>query len=314
MNYLVYGKDEFSIKNKVKELVKQSGATKNNLIQFDGCQPNFNFGDLLEACNTIDFFNETKCIIFSNPIFIEKYTECDNKTIDNMLDYLKNPNPNVNLIMYSYELNISDKKIKKYCEIYNFKAMTLDNYRELAIKIIDNSKLKLSFNIRNLLVDYSNQDLYLLKQNIAKLQLYNRPIDEETLPHLIDIPFEEDVFKFTNAIFAKNMNQALLILKDFYANNVAPQYLIAIIASQLRFLNKVSYLYSNHLTISQIADLTKSKEYRIVKSVETINHFHNPNFLELLNKLSNLDQAIKSNNNLNPNLRLELFIVSLTRR
>ena len=320
MNYLVKGKDEFSIRAKVKELIKKSEASNNNVIEYDGASANFNLGDILEECNTISFFGEKKCVLFKNPLFLEKGQEGSQaNSIKNLFEYLNNANPLVDLIMYSYEYSLNNyskysKKLATCCQTFSFEAMKYDDYYNHGLNLIHRSGLKLSPSISKSLIEYSKEDLYLLKQNIEKLRLYGQPIDEKALNALVDVPFEENVFKLTDAIFSKNMNQALSVLNDFYANNIAPQYLVAIIASQLRFLNEISYLNDCHMTSRQIKDVTKANEFRIIKTLEIIHRFGNADFLKMLSDLSDLDQELKSNSNLDTKLRLELFIIEITRR
>ena len=318
MNYLIKGKDEYAIKAKIKDIMNAYKNSEADVVEFDGLDKDFNMGDLLEECNTMSFFADHKFVLYRDPLFLEN-DEISAKTIGNFLNYIDNSNPNVDLIMYAHDVTFKNfkkysKKLSNNCRVMTFDTMKHEQYVSLAYGLISQAQLKLSSSIARKLIDYAHGDLFLLKQNINILKTYGENVDEKTLNALIEVPFEESTFDLTNAIFAKDMQQALTILNGFFANNISVQYLIACIAGQLRFLNEISYLNSLHLTVSQMAEITSSKDYRIFKTLETINCFKGADFLKLLNDLSDLDQELKSNSNLDPKLRLELFIVNVTRR
>lgn len=318
MNYLIKGKDEYAIKAKIKEILNAYKTSTADIVEFDGSDNDFDMGDLLEECNTMSFFADHKFVLYRDPSFLEN-EEMAAKTIENFFNYLDNPNPNVDLIMYSTSLALKNfkkysKKLNNNCRVISFDALTHDKYVSLGYALINQAQIKLNSTIAKKLIDYAHGDLFLLKQNINILKTYGENVDEAALNALIDVPFEENTFNLTNAIFAKDMKQALTVLNGFFANNVSVQYLVACIAGQLRFLNEISYLNSLHLTIGQMAEITGSKDFRIVKTIETINRFKGTDFLKLLSDLSDLDQELKSNSNLDSKLRLELFIVNVTRR
>lgn len=316
MNYLIKGKDTFSIQNKINELSEGYTQEKGNLFRFDGSISSFNMYDLLECLNTYSLFIERKIVLFKDPDFLNKASTINEEDVNAFINYLENPNPDIDLIIYGSSFSNYakySKKMNKLLQVITFDEMKYYDYVKNARILINKSNLKLDNASLELLINLSNQDLDLLNQNIIKLKVYNDKIDKNVINALIEHPFEDDVFEFTNAIFNKSLSTSIKILNDFFEQNIAPQYLISVIASQLRFLNHISYLKNEHYTIKDIVEITKAKEYRITKSLEIVNRFNNDSFMTILNQLANLDQLLKSDSSLDQKLRFELFIIEMMR-
>lgn len=316
MNYLIKGKDTFSIQNKIKELIKDASQENGTLFKFDGSSNTFNMNDLLECLNTFSFFSEHKIVLYKDPDFLNKTSFTKEEDINSFINYLENPNPDIDLIIYgtSFSNYIKySKKFNKLLQVFTFEELKYYDYVKNAKIMITQMGLKLDNQCCDMLINLSNLDLELLKNNIIKLKIYNEEINKEVIDALVEHPFEDDVFELTNALFNKDISKSLEIINEFFEQNIAPQYLISVIASQVRFLNQISYLKNEHYTIKDIVDITKAKEYRISKSFEIVNRFNKESFMLILNHLANLDQKLKTDSNLDLKLRFELFIIEMIR-
>ena len=185
-----------------------------------------------------------------------------------------------------------------------------NDFRTEAINIINKSKLVIENDAHEQLIINSNNDYKVLFDNIEKLLLYGEKIDKDAVSNLTDPYIEEQIFSLTNAIFDKDYTKTFRILNDFYTLNYSTFYLIAMLASQLRYLIQIAYYSSAHYSLDDIKRLTKTdKEYRIKKTLEIVRRFNGVDFLKYLNELSKLDISLKSNTDLDEKIRFELFLV-----
>lgn len=320
MIYLVKSKDIYHIDKKIKEIINKYTIEEFDIHRYDAKDKNFNYGDVVEDLRTIPFLSEFKLVIINNPNFLFNI-KADDENVNNehtnaIIEYINNPAYESILFMYSIDYNFKTSKefknIIKNIEVIDYSKFNSNNFIDDARSLINQANLKLDNQAFNLLIKNSNNDYSILISNIEKLVLYNDKIDINVIKALSDAYVEDNIFEFTNAIFDKNITLTFKILDDFYNNNLSTFYLIAILASQLRFYNQVSYYYHEHYSIADIMHLTNSKkEYRITLALNTLNRYQNIDMLEMLNKLAILEQALKTNDNIDERLRFELFILEL---
>ena len=72
---------------------------------------------------------------------------------------------------------------------------------------------------------------------------------------------------------AKDMKTCFTMWKDLCITNKEPYSLIGLIASQFRFMYEVKYLYTKRYLAKDIADYLRANEYRVSKTLETLNKY-----------------------------------------
>lgn len=328
MIYLIKGNDRYHIDKKIDEIIAKQNIADFDIHRYDGKSKSFLLQELVDDLMTIPFFSGYKIILFKNPLFIlnnkKDIEEDENDTEDSddsdyaaVLNYIKNPVFETDFILYSYDYSFKTntkiyKEIIKNACVYDFQLPKADSFKAEAYSIINRSKLIIDNDAREQLIINSNNDYKILIDNIDKLLLYGERIDIDAVNHLTDPYVEEQIFSFTNAIFEKDYIKTFKILNDFYTINYSIFYLIAMLASQLRYLSQISYYNSKHYSINEMKNLTKTdKDYRIKKTLQIINRFRGVDFLKYLNELSKLDIALKSNSDLDDKLRFELFLINI---
>lgn len=326
MIYLIKGNDSFHIDKKINEIITKTKTNDFDIHRYDGKSRGFSLQELVDDLMTIPFFSGTKVVLYKNPAFIlndknnnETVEDNSNNTQEDdyapFLNYIKNPVFETDLVIYSYEYSFKTntkvyKEIIKNANVFDYQLPKPNDFRTEAINIINKSKLVIENDAREQLIINSNNDYKVLFDNIEKLLLYGEKIDKDAVSNLTDPYIEEQIFSLTNAIFDKDYTKTFRILNDFYTLNYSTFYLIAMLASQLRYLIQIAYYSSAHYSLDDIKRLTKTdKEYRIKKTLEIVRRFNGVDFLKYLNELSKLDISLKSNTGLDEKIRFELFLV-----
>ncbi|MGN1054435.1 MAG: DNA polymerase III subunit delta, partial [Erysipelotrichaceae bacterium] len=316
----------FHIDKKINEIITKFKTNDFDIHRYDGKSRGFSLQELVDDLMTIPFFSGTKIVLYKNPTFILNDKNSNEAVEDNsnnmqeddyapLLNYIKNPVFETDLVLYSYDYSFKTntkvyKEIIKNANVFDYQLPKPNDFRSEAINIINKSKLVIENDAREQLIINSNNDYKILFDNIEKLLLYGDKIDKDVVSNLTDPYIEEQIFSFTNAIFDKDYTKTFRILNDFYTLNYSIFYLMAMLASQLRYLIQIAYYSSAHYSLDDIKRLTKTdKEYRIKKTLEIVRRFNGVDFLKYLDELSKLDISLKSNTELDEKIRFELFLV-----
>ena len=105
-----------------------------------------------------------------------------------------------------------------------------------------------------LLAQVSDGNIRSLNQEVSKLVTYagpSRGVSTDDVRLLVYAAGQPDVFAFVDALATGRQSQALAQLSRFSAQGQAPEYLIAMIARQVRLLNQVKSLAQAEIPTSQ---------------------------------------------------------------
>ena len=326
MIYLFDGNEVYLIKKEIEKIFAEHDIDKTAVVRMDGNARNFDIDTLLEELETLPFLVEKKAIILRDPPFLkprrkkgekdeERIDKNENdKTIKKIERYFDDPLSEVDFIMYSEtkEYSSTDPLLKKYKDKIVHKTCRSDG--DLGIKVASILKdygLVLTQKDRELLVSYAAGSLTKLIANVEVLSLYPDPIDQDVIKKICDRSIEDAIFDLSNAIFAKDISKAIMVTRDFKALGSSVFYLIAFLASQLRFYNEIQYYDKKGFGTQEMMKRTASKEFRIRLTLDTLHRYRDTDFLDILDRLGTLEQTLKSNSGLDDYERFELFIVDL---
>lgn len=110
-----------------------------------------------------------------------------------------------------------------------------------------------------LLIQYTNSNLTILNNELEKLFLFSEQqlIDEEMVHLLVAKSLEDNIFALVDQVVRGNLKQTLSIYYDLLKQNEEPIKILAVIASQLRFIYQVKTLVSKGYGEKQIAGLLR---------------------------------------------------------
>lgn len=304
MIYVVYGKEEYLVDQKVKELAPTS---INYDLEFDSLK------DVLFDASMMTLLGDKKYIVVNNPYFLSIAKEGDPVIDTTMLeDYLNNINPNTVLIFKYYKDKLMEsKKITKLLKnkgvFYEFnKTNNLDIIKDR----LDGFKIdKESINI---LLDRVGDNTGILINEIEKLKTYKYDLKEITKEDVLTInKYEEiDFFKFIDHIINKEKNLALNEYFSLLNQKEEPIKILIVIASKIRFMYQVKVLSEKGYTVNDIANQLETKTYPVQLAGVAAKKYSKEKLLNTLINIGELDESIKTGKVV-PASALELFIINL---
>ena len=304
MIYVVYGKEEYLVDQKVKELAPTS---INYDLEFDSLK------DVLFDASMMTLLGDKKYIVVNNPYFLSIAKEGDPVIDTTMLeDYLNNINPNTVLIFKYYKDKLMEsKKITKLLKnkgvFYEFnKTNNLDIIKDR----LDGFKIdKESINI---LLDRVGDNTGILINEIEKLKTYKYDLKEITKEDVLTInKYEEiDFFKFIDHIINKEKNLALNEYFSLLNQKEEPIKILIVIASKIRFMYQVKVLSEKGYTVNDIDNQLETKTYPVQLAGVAAKKYSKEKLLNTLINIGELDENIKTGKVV-PASALELFIINL---
>ena len=214
-----------------------------------------------------------------------------------------------------------DQKIRSNTKYYKFfkEKDSLEEFNELnkrtfvtwAKNEIENSNIQTETSIVKELSERSNYEPERFVNNLNKLSLTGEEIiTHEILNKVVADTLETDIWKLMDNINQSNQKAINTTLEKLLEYKVDPNYILAMIARNLRISIQTKYLLKQGNQAKQIASILKLPPfaiYPIIKSVEKINK---DRILLQYKKLSNLDYEIKTGR-IDPTLGLSLFTLVL---
>ena len=312
MIYLIDGDEPYLIEKEIEKIVGDC----QNITRFNGQDSSFSCEEAINCCRSVDLFQNKSVVLINNPSFLVKIDEKKNEenSVSIFLDYVKNPCFENDLVIYTLE-NSFNKRSKVYkaissnSKIISMNKLDHNNFVSAAKTIIRDSNLDINKDAALLLINYSNGSQSLLLRNIDILKNYPDRIDSNCVEKLCVEDVENTVFELIDALAFNDSNKAIKILRNLFEKEQSVFMITAIIASQLRFLYLVDYYRSINYSINDIANATSSKTYRIEMSLKKLENLTSNRILSLLSQLSDIDYLNKSNSNITPEERFELYII-----
>ena len=115
-------------------------------------------------------------------------------------------------------------------------------------------------------------------------------------------------FSFSRSLALKDKKDALEKYHELLEYNIEPLSIIGLLASQIRIIYQVKLLEDKK--DREIADILSEKEFRIKKTRELTRLYSRNELLRLMQKLSNMDYRLKTED-IDGNSLIELFILNI---
>lgn len=309
-SYLLESLDSLSLVKERESLVKKNKFQDAEKSIFD--LEEVPLANALEALDTYSFLSDKKLIIIRG---IEglKYEE-NKKDLDHLFKYIDNPNPDNLLIIEATKLNNTTKVAKELKKKCQYTAIEIDSKRFIKSELKDYT---IDQNTINLLNDYCLGDITKISNECQKLKNYkinDKKINQEDIKELVVKKLgdsKELTFAFSRSLALKDKKDALKKYKELLSYNIEPLSIIGLLASQIRIIYQVKLLEKRNLSDREIANmLGERSDYRITKTRELTRYYSESELLELMQKLSDIDLKIKTND-IDGNSLIELFIINI---
>ena len=152
-----------------------------------------------------------------------------------------------------------------------------------------------------------------LSMQLDKLALYADNLKLADVQALTTVEPTQNVFKMTDALFEKDRVRFLGLYRSFRAQNMEPIAILALIASQIRFVYQVRVLLDEGRSQNDMVQMRGASSGRIWNSMRNARRFRADQLLDHLAWLSRLDEQMKSGK-IDKDTGFENFILQLPER
>ncbi len=295
MLIFLYGENTYDSQkklSKLKERFLEKDESGVNLIELDG--DNLDIVSLKRELETVSFLGDKRLVIIKNLL-----ANKDKQLFDKIIPELENIPEGIILVFYEaglpdQRLKIS-KKLKNEAQAQEFKLP--ENFKLNAW--IQNEVISREGDIDqaaiNKLAVFVGNDLWQLSNEIDKLIAYcsDEKIKVEDVELLVKAKIDDNVFELTDAFGRRDKSRVLKILHDFSGLGFSPEYLLGMIALQLRNLIQVKDLSDRGVSQPEVQKQTGLHPYVVKKTLEQSRLFDLDRLKIIYRKLAELDERIK---------------------
>jgi DNA polymerase-3 subunit delta len=151
------------------------------------------------------------------------------------------------------------------------------------------NNLELDTNTQRILAEKSNYDPERCSNEIKKIKLD----PENGTTNMVDT-LENSIWNLIDAINNKDKTETMNILENLYSQNNDPNYILSMLARNLRLLTLVKHLNDQHKTFKEICSILRIPPFTLPQILDTAKKYENKNIVQIYKKLSNLDLQIKT--------------------
>ena len=306
--YLLYGQNKSIIKEEINKIIEKINSK--DIIKYS--LDNTLIKDIIEDASTISMFSNKKIIIVNDSSFFGANKKIEDQEL--LEKYLNNYNNNTYIIFVANIEKIDTrKKITKLIE-KNGSIIECQNNEIYTKDFINNYLKKNKYKIQdtNYFLNIVGNNLENIKNELEKLIIYkinDKIINNDDIDKICIKNIEEEIFELTDAIIANNKQKSINLLNEFINKNYEEIAIIALLASQFRFLYQVKRLENKNKNYTEIAKILEVNPYRVKFTQKKLYNYREKDITERIKQLAKMDHDIKLGL-IDKKLALELFILN----
>ncbi len=294
MILLAYGEDSYRKDARLNEII-ESGKELYGSINIRYYDEKISFAELSNEIYAIPFLSKKRLLI-GKDILASKNSDL----LEKISQILKDIPETTDMVFKESEppdqRKTLFKSLKQHGKVENFEP--LKPYE--TIKWIKDKVKKYSGSIEDsaaqTLFQYCSNDLFRLENEITKLLNYDMNIKKEAVQELVKPEYSDSIFELMDAISEKKAETAIKILNRFFENNENEQYIVAMLARQIKNLLIIKNLKENNATEAEILKSTKLHPFVVKKTLQQSRNFTVEELKELHKRLFEVDIKLKSDN------------------
>lgn len=254
--------------------------------------------DILEEASYVSMFQDTKYMIVKNADFFGKGKASD-KELEMFSNYLENPYQCTILIFTTYDGIDKRKAITKtLSDKHTLIEITAPkNYDLLNETKKDLKKYQVGEQSIKYLIDACLGNYDLIQNEIGKLSLLYKTGDAITLEAMKKIVVEnvnDNIFKFTDAVIKKDLQESLHLLDEFYSLKIDALQLINMLVREYKQMYYYKILENKKYSLANMMSELKLQDWQINKIMKNCSNYHKDDLKEAILKLADMDYKIKS--------------------
>lgn len=306
--YLLYGQNKSIIKEEINKIIEKINSQ--DIIKYS--LDNTLIKEIIEDASTISMFSNKKIIIVNDSTFFGANKKIEDQEL--LEKYLNNYNNNTYIIFVANIEKIDTrKKITKIVE-KNGSIIECLNNETYTKDFINNYLAKNKYKMQdiNYFLNIVGNNLENIKNELEKLIMYkpnDKLINNDDIDKICIRNIEEEIFELTDAIIANNKQKSINLLNEFLNKNYEEIAIIALLASQFRFLYQVKRLENKNKNYIEIAKTLEVNPYRVKFTQKKLYNYSEKDITERIKQLAKMDHDIKLGL-IDKKLALELFILN----
>jgi len=314
MFILIYGKDAFRARQKLKEIVKkyQKGVVSDRFFDILTSE-NLTFQDFKNELRQAPMFKELQIIILRN-VFLN--SEFRTEFLKESKKLKKDQENNKIFIFFEEKSDSLTADLLRFFknkgEVYKFDFLKPAELKDWAKNQIFDLGAKIDASALTLLMNSTGSDLWRMSAEIKKLVAYagtSKVIKEKDIEILVRPEVEAGIFKTIDAIAAKDKKRALALLYKHLEKGDSPFYILTMINFQFRNLLLVKDIEG--MSLPEItAALKPMHPFVVRKSLWLAEKFTMQELEKIYVKLFQMDLAVKTGK-IKPEMALELLIIDI---
>ena len=300
MIYIVHGEQAIMIKQFVLQIVKDNLEEINefNFINYDAYKTPLH--EIVNDAETIPFMSNKKVVVVNNAYFLgnERPKLDFEQSFDELERYLDNQVKDTVLIFTYQSKGLKDskimKKIKSKASIKSVTSLNEKDLHTLVKNMFKERKTNISYEALSELIRRVGNDLIGLSNEVEKLSAYKNDLNLEDINLLVSKKLDDNVFEMIDYLFQRKLDKVFEIYSDLKLMGSEPITLIALVASQVRFLYQLGVLSNKGYSEAKIASELKVHPYRVKLGLKKLKDTNKKRLEAMLLGLSDLDYNIKT--------------------
>lgn len=310
--YLIETSDKLQLDLEIKKIIKNNNFNTNTINIYD--LEITSLENALIDLDTFSFLEPQKIIIIKNLDKISKSSLDYNldDCLEHLYKYIENPNIDNLLFITIDKINLKLNTFKKLKKITNYiKVETnIENYIKNELK-----NYKLENNFIKFLIEYSNNNLSKIENEIKKLKNYKSEDEILNIQDIKDLVIKEYsdskdlTFSLINNIGKKDIKQSILDYQELIKYGVNDIGLITMISNQFILLLQIKQLIKKKYNNKQIGEhLNITNDYRVKKLKELTIYYEEEELLKIIKKIHEVDIQMKTTDQNTNNLIIDFLL------
>jgi len=314
--YILYGEDDFSLREALTEIKKELGdeamvATNTTVLQ----SQNTTLEQLIATCDTVPFLAPKRLVIvegllslFEQREKVKHASKLKDSGWVSLKGYVERMPESTVVVLLDGKLKKSNpllKELASQATVREFKTLFIpqrgiqkgDQLYNWMQSRANKSGGNIAPAAARLLANLIGSNLWLLSSEIDKLCLYTlgRTIEEKDVELLVAEAREFTVFAMIDAVLEHRSAQATKLLHRLEDGGAAPPYLLFMITRQFRLVIQAKYLLRQQRRATEIGHtLGLTSEYAFKKTIAQAKAYSMEQLENVYHKLLDTDISIKT--------------------
>lgn len=297
MEYRLYhGNSPFlsleALNTKLEHLKATNPLVEISFLEAETSDPNKIVDEILSQ----SLFSSTRIFIIKR-IYRNKKKELFLEKILNLIE--QNTSKDIVLFWEDQKIKSNTKYYKFFLKGNNIEEQDALNKRTFipwAKARIAKSELKIEANALKELSERTNYDPERLNMEIEKFRLNDekKSISIDDVESLTTDTLERDIWSLIDAINESDTVKSMNILENLNKQSVDPNYIISMLARNLRLITLTKFLLEKDSSSREIASALKVPPFLVPNLIKGAKKYSTERLVTIFTKLSNLDFQIKT--------------------